>query len=69
MTDHDPLRLHDLEREILVLVISAVGSMQRQFPTPARPKLELVNGAPETDRSPPSSELLRVAKSAKNLRA
>jgi hypothetical protein len=43
--------------------------MQRQFATPARPKLELVNGAPETVRSPPSSEMLRVAKSAKNLRA
>ena len=67
MTDHDSLRLRDLDREILVLVIGAVRSMQCEFPPTARLEIELVDRAPEILRSPPLRKMLRLLERAKNL--
>lgn len=66
MIDHDPLRLDDLDCEILVLVIRAVRSMQRQFPAATGPELKAVERAAESIWSPPARKVLWFGKRAEN---
>jgi len=61
MVEDDPLRDHDFNKNLIVLVIGAVGAVHHEAPVSAGPQVELLEGVGEARRPPPPGETLRVA--------
>jgi hypothetical protein len=53
MLENDPLRFHDLDKDALVFIIDAIGTMHDELPSATRPQVKLLESICKALRPPP----------------